>query len=270
VPYADSSGFSTYRALLLRLDRRFDQGFQMTASYSLARFKAFGGDTLGLGATATDLNNLRAEFGPSGLDRTHRLVVSGVYQLPFFRNSDNAFKRNVLGGYQVSLISTAFSGLPFSAFLPGFADLSGTGTFQSYLPGTGPGSIGRDIKSVGELNALIMTYNSTLAGTDDPQGTTLSRLALLPEGTQIGSDSVISQDVRVTKTFSFTESVKLDLIGEVFNLFNVANLSNINTQTLAPEGSALRNLPFRNTTRTSSVFGTGGPRAFQFAAKFRF
>ncbi len=270
VPYADSSGFSTYKALLLRLDRRFDKGFQMTASYSLARFKAFGGDTLGLGATATDLNNLRAEFGPSGLDRTHRFVLSGVYELPFFRKSDNAFKRNVLGGYQVSLISTAFSGLPFSAFLPGFADLSGTGTFQSYLPGTGPGSIGRDIKSVGDLNALITSYNNTRAGTVDPQGTTLSRLALLPEGTQIGSDSVISQDVRVTKTFSFTESVKLDLIGEVFNLFNVANLSNINTQTLAPEGSAASNLPFRPTTRTSSVFGTGGPRAFQFAAKFRF
>ncbi|MBA3357420.1 MAG: TonB-dependent receptor [Pyrinomonadaceae bacterium] len=270
VPYADSSGFSTYKALLLRLDRRFDRGFQLTASYSSARFKAFGGDTLGLGATATDLNNLRAEFGPSGLDRTHRFVVSGVYELPFFRNSDNAFKRNVLGGYQVSLISTAFSGLPFSAFLPGFADLSGTGTFQSYLPGTGPGSIGRDIKSVSALNALITTYNNTLAGTDDPQGTTLSRLALLPEGTQLGSDSVISQDVRVTKTFSFTESVKLDLIGEVFNLFNVANLSNINTQTLAVEGSSARNLPFRPTTRTSSVFGTGGPRAFQFAAKFRF
>jgi len=138
------------------------------------------------------------------------------------------------------------------------------------LPGTGPGSIGRDIKNVGELNALITAFNNTMAGTVDPQGTTLSRLALLPEGTQIGSDSVISQDVRVTKTFSFTESVKLDLIGEVFNLFNVANLSNVNTQTLAPEGSALRNLPFRNTTRTSSVFGTGGPRAFQFAAKFRF
>ncbi|MBA3321711.1 MAG: hypothetical protein H0T45_09755 [Pyrinomonadaceae bacterium] len=115
-----------------------------------------------------------------------------------------------------------------------------------------------------------MAYNSTLAGTDDPQGTTLSRLALLPEGALLGSDSVISQDVRVTKTFSFTETVKLDLIGEVFNLFNVANLSNINTQILAPEGSSARNLPFRPTTRTSSVFGTGGPRAFQFAAKFRF
>ena len=31
VPYADSSGFSTYKALLVRVDRRFANGFQMTA-----------------------------------------------------------------------------------------------------------------------------------------------------------------------------------------------------------------------------------------------
>ena len=53
----------------------------------------------------------------------------------------------MLGDWQVSFISTAFSGLPFSAFLPHFADLSGTGTFQSYLPGTGNGSLGRDFKT---------------------------------------------------------------------------------------------------------------------------
>ena len=102
VPYADSSGFSTYKALLLRVDRRFANGFQMTASYALSRFKAFGGDSLGLGATATDLNDIRKEFGPAGLDRTHRFVFSAIYDLPFARSSSSAFKRNVLGGWQVS------------------------------------------------------------------------------------------------------------------------------------------------------------------------
>ena len=49
VPYADSSGFSTYQALLVRLDRRFANGFQMTASYGLSRFKAFGSRRVGFG-----------------------------------------------------------------------------------------------------------------------------------------------------------------------------------------------------------------------------
>jgi hypothetical protein len=279
VPYADSSGFSTYKALLLRLDRRFNRGFQMTASYSLSRFKAFGGDTLGLGAIGTDLNDLRKEFGPAGLDRTHRFVLSAVWDMPFFRDSSSAFKRNVLGGWNVSFISTAFSGVPFSAFLPNDVDLSGTGTFLTYLPGTGPGSIGRDIRSVSQLNEIIRAYNQSIPGLAttsedghffDVFGDELSPIAEIPAGTPLGGDSLISQDVRLTKRIRFNERLSLDLIGEVFNLFNVANYrdeANV-TQVLDAEGTGRSFLA--PVSRATSVFGTGGPRAFQFAAKFRF
>ncbi len=289
VPYADSSGFSTYMAGLFRLDRRFDNGFQMTASYALSRFKAFGGDALGLGATVTDLNNFRPEYGPAGLDRTHRFVVSAIYDLPFFRNSSSNFKKNFLGGWQVSMISTAFSGVPQSVFLPNFVDLSRTGTFQSYLPGTNEGSIGRDITSVGQLNTIIDAFNASIpnlgvdCGDASPTGRCDStnpnyfdpivRLAHLPAGTQLGGDSVISQDIRVTKTFRFNERLNLDLIGEVFNLFNVANLTFPTAITLAEEGTpddVIAGSIHGPSARTNSVFGTGGPRAFQFAAKFRF
>jgi hypothetical protein len=288
IPYADSSAFSTYKALLLRLDRRFSKGFQFTASYSLSRFKAFGGDALGLGVVITDQNNFRKEFGPGGLDRTHRLVVSGIWDLPYFKTSDSWAKRNLLGNWTVSMISTAFSGLPQSAFLPHFVDLSRTGTFTSYLPGTGPGDLGRSINSVSELNAIITAYNASIPtlGEDcgfenSPTGRCDStnpayfdpivRLALLPEDQPIGGDSIISQDLRLTKTFSFTENVKLDLIGEVFNLFNVANLTGVGNQVLEDEGIDPNAITFlRPSQRTNSVFGTGGPRAFQFAVKFRF
>jgi hypothetical protein len=272
--------------MLLRLDRRFSNGFQMTASYALSRFKAFGGDTLGLGATATDLNDIRKEFGPAGLDRTHRFVVSAIYDLPFFRKSDSSFKRNVLGGWQVSMISTAFSGQPFSVFLPNFVDLSKTGTFQSYLPGTGTGSIGRDVTSVAQLNGLIDAYNASIpglgedCGEDSPTGRCDSTnpnffdpivpLAHVPEGTMMGGDSIISQDFRVTKTFNFGERMRLDLIGEVFNLFNVANLTTGGATAFTLNEEGINSSPISASERTTSVFGTGGPRAFQFAAKFRF
>jgi len=118
VPVADSSGFSTYQALLVRLDKRYAKGFQFTASYTLSRLKTMGGDTLGLGEGPTNLNNFRADFGPGALDRTHRLVVSGIWELPYFKQSSNGFKKHVLGGYTLALISTTFSGLPESAFLP--------------------------------------------------------------------------------------------------------------------------------------------------------
>jgi hypothetical protein len=282
VPYADSSAFSTYMAGLFRVDRRFANGFQMTASYALSRFKAFGSDALGLGVTVTDLNDIRKEFGPAGLDRTHRFVLSAIYDLPIARNN------KMLGGWQVSMISTAFSGVPQSVFLPHFADLSKTGTFQSYLPGTGEGSFGRNIKNVAQINQIIDAYNASIPSLgepcpgDSPTGRCdstngnffdpLVRLAHLPDGTQIGGDSVISQDFRLTKTFKFRETMGLDLIGEVFNVFNIANLTYPTAITLADEGTAVSDIRSIHgpTARTTSVFGTGGPRAFQFAAKFRF
>lgn len=291
VPYADSSGFSAYKALLVRVDRRFSQGFQFTGSYALSRLETFGGEGLGLGAAIFNPFDFKAQdFGPGALDRKHRLVLSGIYQLPFFRNSDNAFKRTVLGGFTVSFISTAFSGLPLSAELPDGVDLFGAGTFATFLPGTRFGSVGRDVKNVGDLNALIRSYNSsipTLAartctepGTGrmfpcDPQGTELRSLAELPAGTQIGGDSLISQDVRVSKAFRFGEVTRLELIGEVFNLFNVANLSGISDIILPAADDVDPSDPstftiFRPTQRTSNIFGTGGPRSFQFAVKFTF
>jgi hypothetical protein len=282
VPYADSSAFSVYKALLVRLDRRFDQGFQMTASYTMSRLKNFGGDALGLGQTISNRNDFSAEYGPGGLDRTHRLVVSAVWEMPYFKDSSSAFKKQVLGGWTASVISTALSGLPFSAFLPDSVDLFGSGSFFSYLPGTKPGDIGRDIHSLSKLNEIISNYNANrnsfaarfVDGVPvDPQGTELRELALLPEGTRMGGDSVLSQDVRLTKTFRMSESKHLDLIGEVFNLFNVANLTNIASTTIPAKDDITGPgdfITYKPTQRTTNIFGTGGSRAFQFALKFTF
>lgn len=273
VPFAESGGFSTYSALLARLDRRFQNGFQFTASYSLSRFEAFSADAIGLAGAPTDLNNLRADFGPAGLDRKHRFVFSSIYEVPFFKNDSSFLKRNLLGNWTVSLISTMFSSVPQSLFLPDFVDLSGTGTFATYLPGTTGGSIGRDFHSVGEINELIRNYNQTIAGGTDPFGTPLRVLAELPADTPIVADSIISQDLRLTKTINFNEKYRLQLIGEVFNLFNIANLVNVGDFVVPALDDVSPGSPVRTlfpTQRSNSVFGTGGPRAFQFGARFAF
>lgn len=292
VPFVESSAFSTYSGILARVDRRFRNGFQFTASYALSSFKGFSADALGLGGAPTDLNNLRADFGPVGLDRRHRFVFSAIYELPFFKNDSSFVKRNLLGNWGISLISTMFSGTPQSVFLPNNLDLSATGTFTTYLPGTTAGSIGRSIRSVDELNSLIRTYNQNIGSLpntticsepgpnpgDPPREfpcdlheLEIFRLGELPADTQLGSDSLISQDLRLTKTINFNEKFRLQLIGEVFNLFNIANLVNVSDLVLPVEGTAPANIStLRPTQRSNSVFGTGGPRAFQFGARFAF
>src|SRR5256885_17134923 len=124
------------------------------------------------------------------MDGIRRLVVSGLGDLPYFKKSSDSFKRHARGGFTIALISTTFSGLPASAFLPDGVDLSGTiGAFgggATYLPGTRAGSIGREVKSGSQLNALITSYNSSFAGKTDPFGNVLRPLAQVPAGTRLG------------------------------------------------------------------------------------
>ena len=46
-----------------------------------------------------DFQNLRTERATSALDRRHRLVISSVYELPFFNDSSHKFVRSLLGGF---------------------------------------------------------------------------------------------------------------------------------------------------------------------------
>jgi hypothetical protein len=84
----------------------------------------------------------------------------------------------------------------------------------------------------------------------------------LPDAISSG-DSFITQDVRVTKDLRFGGSAVLSLIAEVFNLFNVSNLTGY---------SGVLNQPNygQPSARVGQVFGTGGPRAGQLAARLTF
>ena len=77
-------------------------------------------------------------------------------------------------------------------------------------------------------------------------------------------DPFSSQDVRLTKTINLTGNVNLRLIGEVFNIFNTSNLTNFNYNLANPAVFGQAN------QRVGQTFGSGGPRAFQFAGRLSF
>jgi hypothetical protein len=84
----------------------------------------------------------------------------------------------------------------------------------------------------------------------------------LPETFSSG-DSFITQDIRLTRKLNLTETVSVSLMAEAFNIFNVANMSgysNMINQVNYGQPSA----------RAGQVFGSGGPRAFQFATRLQF
>ena len=76
-------------------------------------------------------------------------------------------------------------------------------------------------------------------------------------------DSFSSQDLRVTRMFRYRERFEWQVFGEVFNLFNIANLSGYVDNLLAPGFG-------QPSARFSSIFGTGGPRSFQLGSRISF
>jgi hypothetical protein len=135
--------------------------------------------------------------------------------------------------------------------------------------------LGREIQNVGELNAAITAWNNLPAcvpgGAVVPCNTgLLLPLVALPADTTFG-DSFNAVDMRLAKAFRFGEQHRIDLIGEVFNLFNVTNIRGFNNRNYSGFVNDITSDEFNRPIRTAGgFFGSGGPRAFQFAVRYRF
>jgi hypothetical protein len=120
-----SFGELWYKGLSAALRKRWNRHHQFLVSYTLSRAEdtstdyqsSFIAQNSGYGRNPVDKRGLplgfdpRSERGPSTRDQRHRLVISGVYELPW--------------NLQLSAITTAGSGRPFTP-LAG-ADLNGDG-----------------------------------------------------------------------------------------------------------------------------------------------
>ena len=232
-----SSGRDQYKALLVKVDKRFSNRFQFTASYALSSLTTF--------FTGEDLNDYFAFHGPAGGDARHRLTVSGVFEMPW--------------GFQSSLIAVYASRPPFNARVSGTIDINGDGTVGDTLPGLEINSLNRGT-SREDFLLLVNQFNANFAGKADARGNTIPA-AVVPADFEFGDDFQ-SEDIRITKTIKLRERFSIQGFVEVFNIFNIANLTGFGSTLNASFG-----LP---TVRAGQNFGTGGPRAFQFGGRFSF
>lgn len=239
-----SGGRSHYKGLLMKLDKRFSHRTTATVAYAYASEVGFNG--------LIDNSNWFQSWGPQAGHQT--LTGSIVAFLPF--------------GIQVSGITSFQSAAPFQPFVTG-VDFDGNGIFATAgetfypgapLPGGGFNQFGVS-KGKGDLIQLVNQYNQTYAGKSDPLGHPYPNITL-PSNFSFPR-SFNSQDLRVTKIFRLHERLTLSVLAECFNVFNIANLTFYNEVLNEPGfGEAAQ--------RTSNIFGTGGPRAFQLASRITF
>ena len=113
-----------YRALTIKIDKRFSDGYGFLSTYTWSRSIDQGAETGTLGQNHAFLpNNLDfdAGRGVSLLDIPHRWVTSGNFELPFGRGkrflNHGGIVNMLLGGWRLSGIFQIQSGQPFSPYL---------------------------------------------------------------------------------------------------------------------------------------------------------
>jgi carboxypeptidase family protein/TonB-dependent receptor-like protein len=138
---------SDYHSLQIKVDRRFQNGFMVTNSYTLGRARDLANENGGISTPIDfDLSWARANY-----DRTHNYVLTGIYELPWGpgqRWLGEGTLGKIVGGWQLSGVFVAQSGVPLTITgsdsllnTPGntaFANLNGENTV---LGGLGPGKL---------------------------------------------------------------------------------------------------------------------------------
>jgi hypothetical protein len=108
------------------------------------------------------------------------------------------------------------------------------------------------------LFALVNQFNANVAA---PSAGAIKPV-VLPTKFDFG-DNFQSEDVRISKIFRFKERYAVEAIVEVFNIFNISNLAGFGQTLNSNFGQPSLRLG-------QGGFGTGAPRALQFAGRFTF
>jgi outer membrane receptor protein involved in Fe transport len=258
----ESSVNTKYDAMLVSFHKKFSTWGEMNAAYTLAKaFNYANDDQIPFTHAPLDPNNLRLEYGPTPNDQRHRFVFSGTARLPW--------------SFQFSPIWTLASGVPMDILLP---------DGSNRIPLLGRNAGGRQFHNGSELNAFLQQVNNS-------GGINGEFLPYVDNNARFG-DSFQSFDMRLSRTFRFTENVQLQGMVEIFNLFNQTNIlgrSNSNysgfQNVLARDANAPANPsdpsnpadPYMHSSAfgkavsgAGGIFGSGGPRAFQFGVRLSF
>ncbi|MBZ5605325.1 MAG: carboxypeptidase regulatory-like domain-containing protein [Acidobacteriia bacterium] len=227
---------NTYQALLVKADKRLANRFQFTASYALAAQNGVNG--------IYDLTDYNSSYGPQGARNTFSVI--GMVDLPW--------------GFQLGLVTTIATRGPVEPIVTGI-ELNGlAGVTNTPLPGLSYNCLNRGC-GASDLAAAVANFNATYAGKKDAAGKPIPTLTL-PSKYEFG-EGVNTEDVRLTKVFTLRERYKFSVFGEMFNIFNISNLSGFNFNI----NSGSFGIP---TQRAGQVFGSAGPRALQVGGRFSF
>jgi hypothetical protein len=220
----ESWSSANYNALQVRVEKRYSKGMSLHAAFNYQRASAVGysvneGGPYGHNGLQ-DPNNRMADYGRSQIDQRFRLVISHIWELPWFRAARGPANW-ILGGWALNGIVSLSSGLPVT--------VNQTGDSHN----TGPGSQARPHVVSGQAVERVMSgrsidrwFNTSAFIRSKCDGCAGEGLFLGPEG--YGNAGVSLFDAPAQKTWDFSlhkefrvrEGHRLQLRYEAFNALN--------------------------------------------------
>src|SRR5208337_387798 len=222
----NSEGASWYNALEASLTKRFSHGLQFLASYTWA--KELSTDSLAStgpngGVSLGNQYDPRARYGTDFFVRPQRLVVSYVYELPFFKNSA-ALLHTTLGGWKFAGVTTIQSGHPLAVENTNAFNLFGINGVDGDFAQLGPNCTVSQVSTRGSVQRKLNNFINQSCFTNYP--------AISADGgTAFGNTrpgilrgpGQNSTDFSLIKNFSLhwpNDAAGVEFRAEMFNAFN--------------------------------------------------
>jgi hypothetical protein len=205
--------------------------------------------------------NVGQWYGPSLWDAPNRFSLTGNYLLPGFHQGHGVVG-HLTGGWSVSGTTIVQSGYPFTVYTSAaFSPLkNSTGQFIGYAPGSGDFNADGDnndypnVASYQQSTSRQAFLNGLFSASNFPAP------AFGTEGNekygQFRNPMFFQTDASLAKDTALTERLKLQVRFDFFNLFNRANLYNVDA-----------NLSDGTFGKATNQYN---PRWIQLSAKFKF
>lgn len=226
----DTNDISTYHGLEAQLKRRFSNWMGFQVSYTLAKSmdtRSFDpaftvvntGSAQSSSSTPFDNRNRRLNFARSDFDRRHTLQGYMVSDLPFGRgrrylNDIHPVLDKIVGGWELGGVLVFASGRPFTVY-------SGINTVSNV--NNSPANCNNCSATMGNL----VVENGRTFWFDAAQRAQFSQPAPGELGNTgrnfFNTPTLFSMDMTLGKRFRFTESINLEIRGEMQNLTNHVN-----------------------------------------------
>ena len=292
-----NSGLSNYHSGQFLVQRRFAQNLTFTGSYTWSKLIDNGSEVFATAIIAGGSSNplipfilggLRNERAVSLFDRPHRAAITYVYALPFFKDQ-RGFVGHLLGGFEVSGVTTFESGVPYTVTNGVDADLIG-GAFPDRPDFNPSGQRGvRAVPAVATAtaNPCSVAVGATYYTNPDAGGACIDPanaqfIGLLPGSGRVGNlgrntertPGTNNWNLNILKRTQLTEITSLEFRTEFFNIFNHPQYLQGSVSPFSPGGGFLQQEVFNAAPgefiNPNSSTTDGGGRVIRYQVKFIF